>query len=274
MPSALIFNLRPTQETSVPASLGRATHAAILRLIAAAQPDLATQAHEGDGAKPLTVSNVLGLHFGRSGSATVSPENEYAFRVTFLTAELEAAAAQWLTSPPAELELLDSLWQVSNILATSDQHAWAGQLSYAEIAAPALARGEGNTRWTLEFNSPVTFRQRGLNQPLPSPDLVFGSLLEKWNAFSPIALPDEVRRFASECMATSRFDIRSHGEPTKNGAVQIGALGQCTYVATNRDRYWCACIETLARFAFWSGVGSGATRGLGRTRLITGERAR
>ncbi|MBP8251774.1 MAG: CRISPR system precrRNA processing endoribonuclease RAMP protein Cas6 [Herpetosiphon sp.] len=268
MPTALIFNLRPSRATTVAAHLGRATHAAILRLIAEHDPDLATTIHEGDGAKPLTVSNVLGLQFSRTGEADVVPTTDYGVRVTLLNPELEALMQRWLATPPAMLELIGTAWEITTIMASSDQHPWAGQMSYAEIAAPTLARGEAGTRWTMEFVSPVTFRQRGLNQPFPSPDLVFGSLLDKWNAFAPIALPDEVKRFASECMATSRFDVRSYGEPTKNGALQIGAVGQCTYVAVNRDRYWCACIETLARFAFWSGVGSGATRGFGRSRLV------
>lgn len=31
--------------------------------------------------------------------------------------------------------------------------------------------------------------------------LLFDGLLRKWNAFSPIALPEEAKRYAEECMA-------------------------------------------------------------------------
>jgi CRISPR-associated endoribonuclease Cas6 len=59
---------------------------------------------------------------------------------------------------------------------------------------------------------------------------------------APLALPEEVRRFAAECLAVSRFELRSAAEPAKNGAIQVGAVGRCSYAAVNRDRYWLACM--------------------------------
>lgn len=268
MPTALIFTLRPVREGSVPANLGRATHAAILRLIDAVSPGLARQIHDDQGVKPLTVSNVLGIN-GRGTHLVVSPEHTYGLRVTLLSAELEELALPWLAAPLEPFDLDGSTWQVEALTHDPAIHPWAGQMSYGALAAPALTRiNDGPSRWTLEFASPVTFRQRGLNQPLPTADLVWGSLLDKWNAYAPIAFPEEIRRFASECMAVSRFELRSLAEPTKGNAMQIGAVGRCSYTAVNRDRYWVSCIETLAQFAFWSGVGAGATRGFGRARLI------
>ncbi len=268
MPTALLWTLRPLTETTVASHLGRATHAALLRLIAAADASLAERLHEDVSVKPLTVSPVLGLN-ARGKTVSVRPDWDYGMRVTLLSSELEALAAHWSPDQIGTLDLDGTAWQVTHMTRDPTDHPWAGQESYEGLAAPALLRAMGGpTRWTLEFAAPVTFRQRGMTQPLPTPDLVFGSLLDKWNAVAPLALPDEVRRFASECMATSRFDLRSQAEPTKNGAMQIGAVGVCTYVATNRDRYWLACIDTLAHFAFYSGVGAGTARGFGRTRLL------
>lgn len=250
--------------------MGRLTYSAILRLIAAADGALAQQLHDDDRVKPLTVSNVLGLDT-RGPEVAITPAHDYGLRVTLLTAALERVATEWTPQTVPALDLNGTIWQVERVSARSDEHPWAGAVSYEGLAAPALLRAaNGPTRWMLEFASPVTFRQRGLNQPLPTPDLVFGSLLDKWNAFAPLALPDEVRRFAAECIAVNRFDLHSAAEPTKNGALQIGAIGRCTYTATNRDRYWLACIETLARFAFYSGVGAGTSRGFGRARLVSG----
>ena len=271
MPTALMLTLRPMRPCTVPASLGRATHAAILRLIAVADPQKAQQIHDDIGVKPLTVSNVLGLR-GAGSHLAASPSQTYGLRVTLLAAELEALALAWSPENLEPFDLDGTAWQVEQVTSDAALHPWAGHMSYGALAAPALTRtADGPTRWTLEFVSPVTFRQRGLNQPLPSADLVWGSLLDKWNAFAPLAFPDEIKRFASECMAVSRFELRSLAEPTKGGAMQIGAVGRCTYTATNRDRYWCACIETLAQFAFWSGVGAGATRGFGRARVVEGR---
>ncbi|HEX9372716.1 MAG TPA: CRISPR system precrRNA processing endoribonuclease RAMP protein Cas6 [Roseiflexaceae bacterium] len=268
MPTAIIFTIRPTSPATVPASLARATHAAVLRLVAAADPALAARLHDDDGPKPLTVSNVLGLA-ARGATAAVAIERDYGLRVTLLSAELEALAAGWTPESIGMLDLDGMTWRVERVTAEAAEHPWAGHVSYEGLAAPALLRAEGGpTRWALEFAAPVTFRQRGLNMPLPTPDLVFGSLLDKWNAFAPLALPEEVRRFAAECLAVSRFELRSAAAPAKNGALQIGAVGRCTYTAVNRDRYWLACIETLAHFAFYGGVGAGAARGFGQARVL------
>src|SRR5207253_197662 len=81
MPTACMFTLRPLAAHDAPASLARATHAAVLRLLAAADAALAARLHDDEGLKPLTVSNVLGLA-ARGPTARVSPEREYGLRVT------------------------------------------------------------------------------------------------------------------------------------------------------------------------------------------------
>lgn len=268
MPAAIMLTIHPVASSTVAANLARATHAAVLRLVAQVDSDLAAELHDGDGPKPLTVSNVLGME-GRARLVPVAPERAYGLRITALTPAVEAIVTRWSAEQLDALDLDGLLWRVSKVERRADEHRWAGVKTYDELAAPALLRGaDGPHRWTFEFASPVTFRQRGMNQPLPTPDLVFGSLLEKWNRFAPIALPEELRRFAAECLAVSRFDLRSLAEPTKGGALQIGAVGLCTYTATNHDRYWLACLEPLAQFAFYSGVGAGTARGFGRTRLV------
>nr|PZN30350.1 MAG: CRISPR-associated endoribonuclease Cas6 [Chloroflexota bacterium] len=268
MPTALVLTIRPAVAGDVPADLARAAHAAVLRLIAAADAGLAARLHDGEGPKPLTVSNVLGLA-PRRGHVPVTPERAYHLRVTLLAPELEALAGAWTPEAIGALDLDGAVWRVEALAAEPAAHPWAGRASYEGLAAPALLRAaDGPTRWTLEFAAPVTFRQRGLTMPLPLPDLVFGSLLDRWNAFAPLALPEEVRRFAAECLAVSRFELRSQAPLGKGGAPQIGAVGRCTYTAVNRDRYWLACVETLARFAFYSGVGAGTARGFGQARLL------
>lgn len=271
MPIALILTLYPQEQVCVSPHLGRFTHAALLRLIAEADAALAERLHDDDRSKPFTVSNLLGLPTStpRGTPVTVTPEQRYDLRLTLLTHELEALAQTWTPECIGTLDLEGTAWQVERICRTTEEHAWAGNAGYEELAGTVLrCIDQQPTRWPFEFAAPVTFRQRGMNQPFPTPDLVFGSLLDKWNATAPLALPDEVRRFALECLATSHLNLRSVAEPTKDRALQVGSVGRCTYVATHRDRYWLSCIEVLAHFAFYSGVGAGTARGLGRARLI------
>ncbi|HWQ11201.1 MAG TPA: CRISPR system precrRNA processing endoribonuclease RAMP protein Cas6 [Roseiflexaceae bacterium] len=268
MPTALVLIIRPAAAGDVQPDLARAAHAAVLRLIATANADLAARLHDDDGPKPLTVSNLIGLT-PRGRVAAVTPDRTYWLRLTLLTPELEALVEGWTPEAIGVLDLDGTAWRVEALAADEATHPWAGRASYEGLAAPALLRAAGGpTRWTLEFAAPVTFRQRGLTMPLPLPDLVFGSLLDRWNAFAPLALPEEVRRFAAECVAVSRFELRSQAPLGKGGAPQIGAVGRCTYTAVNRDRYWLACVETLARFALYGGVGAGTARGFGQVRLL------
>lgn len=268
MPTAVILTLRIIEPAVVHTDLSRAAHAAVLRLIATSDQDLATQIHDSDRVKPLTVSNVLGLDT-RTNSISVSPEQEYALRVTSLSSQLDTLSSGWNAATIEPLNLDGSRWQVEHIVCNPHDHVWTGCDTYEELARSVLTPdADLPTRWTLEFASPVTFRQRGLNQPLPLPDLVFGSLLEKWNSFAPLPLPEELRDIVSDTMAVSRFDLHSIAAHTKNRALQIGSVGRCTYIATTHDPYWLACIGLLARFAFYSGVGAGTARGFGRVRLL------
>lgn len=270
MPTALIVTIRPQTSGRVAAHLGRAAHAAVLRRLAQDDAALAARLHANEPVKPLTVSSVLGLSSPgeRAAHVEVTPAQTYRLRVTLLSPELEAVVAPWQADTIGTLVLDNLAWQVDALTTDTAVDAWAGQASYEQIAAPVL-RGAAPpaTHWTLDFASPVTFRQRAMNQPLPLPGLVFGSLLHKWNAFAPLTLPEDVRDAAGESLAISRFDLHSVATPTKNRAMQIGAVGRCTYTATTRDRALLACFDILARFAFYASIGSGATRGFGQVRL-------
>ncbi len=102
----------------------------------------------------------------------------------------------------------------------------------------------------------------------PLPTLVFGSLLEKWNAYAPIAFPPEVKRFAEECLAVSQYQLSTRAVPQKSGGLRVGAVGEITYISLHYDRYWMSVIATLAAFALFSGVGASTTQGLGQCRIV------
>ncbi len=97
---------------------------------------------------------------------------------------------------------------------------------------------------------------------------MFGSLPGRWNAFAPIAMPDELRRFADECLAISQFKGCTRMLRGKDGNVQIGFVGPVRYTATNRDRYWLSLINVLADFAWYAGVGRLTTQGMGQAKRL------
>jgi CRISPR-associated endoribonuclease Cas6 len=268
---SLMLALRPAQPVTVPAHLGRAAHALLLRWLNEADPALAQRWHDADGPKPFTCSSLVGMGgMQTNGQRALKPDQTYWLRLTSLDAAVSARLLAVRDDPPPTVELDGVTLQVTGATTDPAAHLWAGVSTYEQLAAPyLLARQPGPRRLTLSFVSPTTFRQREINMPLPLPDLVFGGLAERWNAFSPVAISPEVRRYAAECVGLSQFELRSRSVPLKEGALQVGVTGRARYVAVTYDRYWASLLGLLADFAFFAGVGRLTTVGLGQCRRLT-----
>lgn len=272
---SLVLTLRPLPAGQdgrpIPRWWGRAAHALLLKTTAEADPALAGRLHDEDGLKPFTASSLLG-HFRRGQP---DPAETYALRFTALieplAAVLSAAAGPGgPLAPGAQVELDFLPFRVEAAALSPDQHPWAATQSYQELFnARLLPAHPPEWRVRLHLASPTAFHSVGRTQPLPLPELVFGSLLERWNRFAPVAFPEELRRYAAECLRISRFRLRSLGVPVKEGGLRIGAAGEVTYTTSNYDRYWMSLVTALADFARFSGVGAGVSFGLGQCRRLT-----
>ncbi len=65
---------------------------------------------------------------------------------------------------------------------------------------------------------------------------MLGHWLDKWNAFSPLALHPNVHGFAEEQVAVNRYDL--HTEPVAFGpATVIGFVGQCSLAVCHLAGY-------------------------------------
>ncbi len=279
--SATILTLTPTRPGDIPANQSRAAHAFLMRLVAEADAALADRLHQTEQVKPFTCSNLWmqGHKETRSSRQTHSmqfvsctPGERWFLRYTTLSSELTAL---WLERAlphlPGEIVLGDIPFRIEDALIADEAHPWAGCTTYADLAAPyLLSQVPAPTRWTFSFASPAAFRSGGKTIPIPLPDLLFGSLLDRWNAWAPVALSPEVRRFAAECVAISNYRLRTRALPGKEGAIQRGAVGRCDYAALNRDRYWCSTLSVLAAFSFYSGAGYQTTQGMGMCRWVVG----
>ncbi len=267
MLTSLILTLQSPTEGRLPASLGRAGQALLLRLMAERDPAAAEALHQGDGLRPYTVSNLV-MGKRTKGSLQLAAGQAGWLRFTGLTAEVSGQLQALAANPPEQVELDGHQFRVVGATLDPAGQPWAGQVSYQDLAAPFLLGGESRpaAKIGLEFAGPTTFRSKGRYLPLPLPELIFGSLLDRWQAFAPIALHPEVRRFAEEAVVLSRYRLRSRGLPYKQQGMQIGFTGRATFAALNRDRYWLNVLHLLAAFSFYSGVGYGTAAGLGQTR--------
>lgn len=269
---SLVLTLRPAAappaERPLPVWWARAAHALLLRVVRQYDPSLAEQLHEGSETRPFTASSLLGSF----PQGSLDPAGDYSLRFTSLQPALTDILLNSL-QPAAPLavnslvELDDLPFQVTAAHTTPTGHPWARTASYAELAGAWLVNPQPPPRHiTLQFTSPTAFHSQERQQPLPLPELLFNSLLERWNAFATLSFPAETRRFAAECLALSRFKLESRSVPLKRGALRIGAVGLASYIALKQDRYWLGVLHTLAEFALFSGVGQGVSAGMGQCR--------
>lgn len=266
---SLVLTVRPAEAATTPGHLGRAAHALLLRWLDEHDPALARHWHEADGPKPFTCSTLVGGQRIDDNARALSPEQTYWLRMTAFDPAIAEVLLARCADPPAAIELDHLRLSVESATVDPAAHPWAGTATFESLAQPyLLAREQSPRRVELRFASPVTFRQNGLNVPLPLPDLVFGGLADRWNAFSPIAIAPEVRRYAASCVALSSFRLVSRGLPHKDGGVQIGAVGRTRYVAVQYDRYWMGLLGLLADFALYAGVGRLTTMGYGQARRV------
>lgn len=121
----------------------------------------------------------------------------------------------------------------------------------------------------MTFGSPTAFKStQGYYVPLPQPELVFGSLLDRWNAFSSVPLSPALTAVFYESMATESVDI--HSQEVKFGGGQwasiTGFMGRVTYRMQKTSSDIRRAVNALAAFACYSGVGVKTTVGLGQVR--------
>jgi len=274
MLTSLVFSLAPAEPVSLPLFLGRASHAAFLQLTATLDPELAARLHTPNERRPFTCSNLMGgKRAGRSLELT--PADALSLRFTGLNAEVSALLTELAAQPPPELEIDRAVFAVRGATVDPAGDPWAAQTSYEALASRRLLADGSTPHFAeLEFVSPTAFRTGGHTLPVPLPRLVYGSLVDVWNQFAPVAVPEEMRRYAEECLAMSRYRLATHAVPGKGRPIQIGCSGTCRYVATNRDRYWLGMLQLLTDFAFFAGVGYQTAAGMGqvRRRKVRGER--
>jgi CRISPR-associated endoribonuclease Cas6 len=271
---AAVLTLAPTQPVTLPANLGRATHAWFLDQVQAQDATLAEALHAPNQERPFTVSNLWGTGRPVGGQVSLSSERPCFLRLTSFWPELSTLAEERiLPHLPESITLAGASLRVLGVTTDGAAQPWAGQTRYEDLVQlHTLSPSPPPPRLALHFASPTVFRSDGANVPLPLPGLVFEGLARRWDAFAPLHLHPEVRRFAEECLVISRYRLQTErvifGEEGERGAYP-GFVGVCGYAFRVRDAYWMRLIHLLAAFALYAGVGARTAMGLGQARVVS-----
>lgn len=267
MLTSLVLTLTVDAPTPLPRFLGRASHALLLRLLDERAPALAAQLHDAQGPKPFTCSELVGAAPAGQGQL-LTPDGAAWLRFTGLAEPVSRWLLALAADPPAQVELDRQTLRVAEATVDAAGHPWAGQITYQALCEEMLSRRVPPRRLALRHVSPTTFRSQGVNIPAPLPYLVFGSLLARWQAFSPVAVSPDALRYAQEMMALARYRLHTQMVRLEERGERVGFVGESEFVLLNRDRYWGNVMALLAAYSDYAGLGGQTGMGMGQTRFL------
>lgn len=266
---AVVLRLLPKTSVTISSSLGQQVHATFLAMISEVDPDLAEELHAaGAQYRPFSTSPLRGGKRIEAGRLLLSTHNTCSLRFTVLASHIYRRLAEHLltSSRLPILRLGKAELLMTELIGTPDSSSWAGYTSWEEL----LEKAPAEKTITLQFASPTAFRRGDLDLPLPLPELVFGSYLAKWQAFSPMPLD---RAFSEPGFFAHHIGVKEHRIRTlafHDGRVILpGFVGKCTFIIKgNLGEEIIRQINCLADFAFYAGTGRKTTHGMGMTRRI------
>lgn len=274
MPYSLVLNLVAKSDISKNHLNGRNLHALFLDLVSSVDKELGNHLHQQNAAKafalsPLQVTgNRQSIQF--QNDRAIPAGTPCWWRISLLDETLFGKLMHlWLSiSPSQSWHLGGADLQVTSVLGTPQANQpWANFSPYAQIYEHA---SESDRQVYFEFFTPTTFRQTKYDCALPTRDLVFQSLLRRWNEYSNIPLPSTL----VEPIYPSYFDIRT--EIVMDGRSKlIGCVGVIAFqVLGDVEPQTIKQINALADFALYAGVGRKTPMGMGmvKRRQISDER--
>lgn len=263
------LELRVPEEMAVPADQHRAAYWLFMQLVQSLNPALAEELRRPATLRPFTVSNLLcpGA-YRRRGQLWLTPEQPCYLRFTALNDPVAEVLEELPDQLPPLLDLGETTFESVELSLVDDPEARTGRSSYAGIIERSFYEDSlPSNLFGLNFLSPTMFRTEGQPLPLPIPRLVFGSLLQRWNAFSPGPLADDSRLFAELSLKLGYYHTRTR-TVLLDQEHQTGFIGPVEFRATSRDRFYLQTLATLCDFSFYAGVGYKTTAGFGQAEAL------
>jgi CRISPR-associated endoribonuclease Cas6 len=294
MPYSLVLNLLP--ESPIPPQFltGRHLHALFLTLVSSVDTQLGDYLHESKADKAFTLSPLQVVSRQKSGVRSQNPTLQWEhtkpipsgtpcwWRISLLDDTLFGKLTQlWLNlNPNHPWHLGPADLHITSILGTPQStQPWANAISYAQLyeeasecvsvtrsdsEVQASASRKGYRQIDLSFCTPTAFRQSNYDCALPTRELVFNSLIKRWNQYSGI----ELSKTLVEHIFPSFFDIRTEIVADSRSKF-IGCVGAMNFrILGDVEPLVIKQINALADFAIYSGVGRKTTMGMGMLRRL------
>lgn len=293
---ALVIRLTATQSGALRATQGHLAHAAFLNILQQVDPALSAAIHDMHGRKPFTIAPLEGfgqphhgqihLNAGQTGWLRVTLLDPLLFQ-TFISYFLQGSGfpagsdfSQGNQANRATIRLENHIFHISEILSTPSSHSLAGYDSLTSLYQRWLTADTNDAalrKISLHFRTPTAFSMRSspfrYMHILPDPPLVFGQLADYWDrlsegAFTNSETRDAVRLFCAEGVVVARYSTETHMYQYRNSR-QVGFIGKVSFeILDTTASDMIQHLNRLADLAFYTGVGSKTTQGMGQVMRI------
>lgn len=252
--------LEAVNASMLPISHGRLLHAAFLNLIRDIDPILSAAIHDAQ-VKSFAVGTLRTKAFKNNNSFSFKSGDIAIWRVGLIGVELMQVMAK--ISRDTALHIGRSNFIIRDIICDRQNDVATGLTTMAELQQEVFSLPEMQSI-QMDFLSPTTFRVNDYDMPVPKPELIFGSLAEKWNAFSEEENFDlkNIKELASRLLplywqgGTKRVNI------TQTRGV-TAFVGSYTYSFSLLPGEYRKLFILLAEFGRFVGVGRLTAQGLG-----------
>lgn len=279
MPQKISLVVCPKEEIELPWSEGYQLYSAILGIMRGCDEAISKHAHDS----PLSSMSISTLDgkFRRSQRPkhkVADPANRYNFCIGITDpkeVEIFRAIVQPLVLREQDIMLDKGSLRVEEVASSTE--------SFEEILAKAGMQESAGVEFDFRSPTCIQYKNTKVIEMFPHREVVFSSLLAKWNAVCPERLKmslerDEMARYLMEeplsyethsAMVNTVMDkVKGHPRPI----LRQGFQGRCRYLfAKDAPKDVRNGILALARFAEYSGVGSAVARGCGAVRVTVRE---
>jgi len=255
---------------------GRHIHALFLTLVSSVDKELGDRLHGEQLNKTFTLSPIQQIKMGKNHPRSLPPivwnytepipaQTPCWWRISLLDDSLFGQLTNlWLhLNPQHPYHLGSADLYIMGIMGTPQSHQpWANFSSYEQIYTQASTE---ETTITLKLVTPTAFRQGQYDSFLPTPELVFRSLLDRWNTYSNIPIDPQ----NLEPIHDSRFNIKTEIVRNYDTHTFIGCVGEISYrILKEISPEQIKQLNTLADYAMYAGIGRKTTMGMGMVKRL------
>ena len=265
MPYSLVINFINTTDIPRSYTSGKHLHALFLNLVNSIDPNLSQYLHRSQSNKDFTISPLQITRNGNQNLLTwekqkkdIKKGSNCWWRITLLDDNLFGKLTPiWLNlNPQKPFHLGSGEIQITSILSSNKSHAWANTSTYQDIYNNA---DHSDRNFQFKIYTPTAFRMGKNDLFLPTSQIVFNSLLKKWNKYSN--LPFDNLNF--ENIYPALFELKTEIIFQQNNKF-IGCVGDINYkILGDIEPYFIKQINVLADYAFYCGIGRKTTMGNG-----------